>query len=84
MGLKIRLNWYDKKTEIGVGREYSKDFGDDASFMDELGIESENNINNGGFDVDGDWAVILQLYFVHTIELSSYDYQVSFDYRDAW
>ncbi|KPG98882.1 cloacin [Pseudomonas sp. RIT-PI-q] len=84
MGLKIRLNWYDKKTEIGEGREYSQDFGDDTSVMDELGIEPENNINNGGFDVNGDWAVTLQSHFVHTIELSSYDYQVSFDYRDVW
>jgi hypothetical protein len=84
MGLKVRLNWYDKKTEIGEGREYSKDFGDDASIMDNLGIAPENNINNGGFDIGGDWAAVLQPYFVHTIDLSAYDYQVSFDYRDVW
>lgn len=84
MGLKVRLNWYNKKTEVGEGREYSKDFGDDASIMDTLGIAPENTINNGGFDIGEDWVAVLQSQFLHTIDLSAYDYQVSFDYRDVW
>ncbi|MBO0246528.1 cloacin, partial [Vibrio sp. Vb0592] len=31
MGLKLRLTWFDKKTEELKGEEYSKDFGDDGS-----------------------------------------------------
>ncbi|MFQ0105269.1 colicin E3-like toxin immunity protein, partial [Klebsiella pneumoniae] len=27
MGLKLRLTWFDKKTEEFKGEEYSKDFG---------------------------------------------------------
>jgi len=37
MGIKVRLNWYDKETEIGVGKEYSVDLGDDGSVIEALG-----------------------------------------------
>jgi hypothetical protein len=84
MGLKIRLEWYDKKTEIGQGEELSKDFGEDGSVIEALGMPIENNINNGGFDVASNWIGILQPHFHHIINLSSYDYQVAFVYRDNW
>lgn len=84
MGLKVRLDWYDKKTDLGEGQEYSEDFGDDASLLSALGLPLENNVNNGGFDVEGAWVSVLQHYFSHAIDLSAYDYQVSFDYRDQW
>jgi hypothetical protein len=38
VGLKIRLEWYDKRTEMGEGEELSKDFGDDDSVIEALGI----------------------------------------------
>lgn len=84
MGLKVRLRWFDKETEVLVGKEYSKDFGDDSIVLDDLDFPLENNINNGNFDVSTEWAEILQPYFEHALDLSMYDYQVSFDYRDVW
>jgi hypothetical protein len=84
VGLKVRLDWYDKKTDVGVGEELSKDFGDDGSVIEALGIPIENNINHGGFNVTNDWTNILQTHFTHTINLALYDYQVSFDYCDHW
>ena len=84
MGLRIRLEWYDKRTEMGEGEELSKDFGDDGSVIEALGMPIENNVNNGGFDVPPAWVDILQPHFRHTIELLSYDYQVAFAYRDKW
>lgn len=84
MGLKISLDWYDKETSHGIGEELSKDFGDDGSVIEALGIPIENNINNGGFNVTNDWVSILQTHFNHAINLNLYDYQVSFDYCDHW
>ena len=84
MGLKARLEWCDKETELGMGEELSKDFGDDGAVIESLGIPIENNINNGGFDVLSNWVSILQPNFNHVIDPSSYDYQISFVYRDQW
>lgn len=84
MGLKLRLEWYDKQTENYQGEEFSNDLGDDKSVLDALGIPVENNINNGGFDVPSHWTTIIQPYFRHTIEYTDHDYQLSFDYRDSW
>lgn len=84
MGLRARLEWYDKKTEVGEGEELSKDFGDDGSLIEALGLPIANNINIGGFDVKTEWIDVLQTHFKHAIEFSSYDYQISFVYRDRW
>ncbi|MNE82887.1 Colicin-E3 immunity protein [compost metagenome] len=84
MGLKVRLRWFDKETEVLVGKEYSKDFDDDFIVLDDLDLSLENNINNGNFDVSTEWAEVLQPHFEHALDLSIYDYQSSFDYRDVW
>ncbi|MCU1759898.1 cloacin immunity family protein [Pseudomonas sp. 14P_8.1_Bac3] len=84
MGLKIRLEWYDKKTEMGEGEELSKDFGNDGSVIEALGIPIEKHVNNGGLNVPPDWLSTLQPHFHHIIRLHSYDYQVAFVYRDKW
>jgi len=84
MGLRARLEWYDKKTELSEGEELSKDFGDDGSIIESLGMPIENNVNNGGFDVPSQWVNILQPHFRQTIDLSSFDFQVAFVYRDHW
>lgn len=48
MGLKIRLQWYDMRTELGEGIEFSNDFGDNAEIMTKgLHIPTKNNVNNG-------------------------------------
>jgi hypothetical protein len=84
MGLKLRLEWYSKQTESCEGEEYSEDLGDDGSVIEALGIPIENNVNNGGFDVPQEWVKTLQPHFQHSIDWSSYDYQIAFDYRDSW
>lgn len=84
MGLKYNLWAYDKKTDKGVYEEYSKDFGEDHKVMDAIGIPIHDNINNGSFDVEQWWVPILQPHFKKPIDLSKYDYQISFDYRDKW
>jgi hypothetical protein len=84
MGLKLRLEWYDKQTDLCEGEEYSKDLGDDESVLNALGIPVENNINNGGFNVFEEWVPIIQPYFQHGIVFKTYDYQISFDYSDVW
>ena len=63
MGLKLHIHWFDKKTEEFKGGEYSKDFGDDGSVIESLGMPLKDNINNGSkFDYfvsfvyrDGNW-----------------------------
>jgi hypothetical protein len=84
MGLKLRLEWFDKKTELLVGKEYSKDFGDNGSVIEKLDLSLKDNINNGGFDVEKSWVPLLQSHFENKIELEKYCYQISFDYRDNW
>lgn len=84
MGLKLRLEWFDKQTENFQGEEFSDDLGDDESVLNALGIPVENNINNGGFNVGSQWVAIIQPYFRHTIEITDFDYQISFDYRENW
>ncbi|WP_328286354.1 pyocin S6 family toxin immunity protein [Pseudomonas sp. Ant30-3] len=84
MGLKVRLNWYDKKTEIGVGKEYSADLGEDGSVIDALGLMAEPEIYDGGFDALPAWIPDLQPLFNHQIEPAAFDYQVAFRYRQVW
>ncbi|MDF7679444.1 colicin E3-like toxin immunity protein [Enterobacteriaceae bacterium ESL0689] len=85
MGLKLRLQWFDKLTELEVGKEYSIDFGDDANVMtDDLGLPTKDIVNNGSFELKSDWVKHLQPYFTHHIDLLSYEYFISFDYRDKW
>lgn len=83
MGLKLDLTWFDKKTEEFVGEEYSKDFGDDGSVIESLGLPLKDNINNGGFDVEKTWVPLLQPHFKHNIEIDNFWYQISFVYRDG-
>ncbi|NUU35056.1 colicin E3-like toxin immunity protein [Pseudomonas sp. C2B4] len=84
MGLKVRLNWYDKKTEALEGKEYSADLGDDGSIIDALGLMEELEIYDGGYDVKNDWIPKIQPLFDHKIEPNKFDYQVSFRYRNTW
>jgi len=84
MGLKLRLEWFDKVSEYIVGNEYSKDFGDDGSVIESLGLPLKDNINNGGFDVENNWVSLLQPYFKEKIQIDKYWYQISFIYKDFW
>lgn len=84
MGLRIRLNWYNKDDDLGVGREYSCDLGDDAAVIELLGLPIDGSVNNGEFDILTEWLVTVQPYFKHRIDLEKHNYQVAFDYRDSW
>ncbi|SDB52326.1 MULTISPECIES: colicin E3-like toxin immunity protein [unclassified Pseudomonas] len=84
MGLKLRLDWYDKKTELAGGKEYSKDMGDDLSVITALKLGSEPEIYDGGFDVLAGWIPIIQPFFDHPIEPEKFDYQIAFRYRTNW
>lgn len=84
VGLKLRLEWYNKQTQQCEGEEYSEDLGDDETVLNALGVPVENNINNGGFNVIEQWTAVIQPYFQHLIVSTTYDYQISFDYSDAW
>ncbi|MEB0203975.1 colicin E3-like toxin immunity protein [Pseudomonas sp. CCC3.1] len=81
MGLKVRLAWYNKSTELGEGKELSQDFGDDVAVLIHLKLSTEHDINNGEFNVKNDWLTILQPLFMHRINLDAFDYQVSFNYK---
>lgn len=83
MGLKLHLHWFDKKTETFKGEDYSKDFGDDGSIIESLGLVLKDNINNGWFDVQEKWIVLLQPHFESEIRIESFDYFIAFDYRDG-
>ncbi|WP_434674075.1 colicin E3-like toxin immunity protein [Pseudomonas sp. R1-15] len=84
MGLKLRMDWYHPKTELGEGKEYSEDLREDMSPIAALGLENEPNIYDGGFDVLEEWIPILQPFFSHLIVPEEFDYQISFRYRIAW
>ncbi|OBU11207.1 colicin E3-like toxin immunity protein [Morganella psychrotolerans] len=85
MGLKLRVYWFDKKTENFIGEEYSKDFGDDDFLIEEtVNPQNENIINNGEFDLKKEWTNAIQKHVTHKIEQDKYDYFIAFDYRDKW
>lgn len=83
MGLKIRLRWFDKKTDKMVGEELSKDFGDNAAIIESLGVPLEDNINNGWMDVENTWVPFLQPHFTNPIDVNRDAFYVSFIYQDA-
>ncbi|MEI7143536.1 colicin E3-like toxin immunity protein [Pectobacterium brasiliense] len=84
MGLKLRVNWFDKTTDDFIGKEYSNDFGDDDKIIEALGLPLDDTMNNGFFDVIPDWVPVLQSHIEHKFDLKKFDYQVAFDYRDEW
>ena len=84
MGLKVRLDWYDKDTEIADGKEYSVDLGDDGSIIAALGLMPESEIYDGGFDVLAAWIPEIQPLFNHQIDTAAFDYQIAFRYRKTW
>lgn len=84
MATKIRLQWFNKKTENLEAAELSEDFEEDDSILNALDLHEEPQIYDGGFDVLPDWIAILQPHFRHVIEPSLFDYQISFRYQGAW
>ncbi len=84
MGLKVRLDWYNKKTEVAEGKEYSSDLGEDGSIIEALGLMDVAQIYDGGFDVLEEWVPKLQPFFSHKIDENAFDYQISFRYKKVW
>lgn len=83
MGLKVRLEWFDRTTERLCGMEYSADLGDDYSVISELGLSVREDINNGMFELRPEWLSLIQTRFSHEIALSENDYFIAFDYENA-
>jgi hypothetical protein len=83
MGLKVRLEWFDKTTEWLSGAVDSVDLGDDYSIVAELGLSKEEDVNNGMFELRREWLPLVQTYFAHEIELSESDYFIALDYDNA-
>lgn len=84
MGLKVRLEWFDRTTEWLSGTEDSADLGDDYSLISKIGLSVEEDVNNGMFELRGEWSSLVQTYFSHEIALSENDYFIAFDYEDTY
>lgn len=83
MGLKVRLEWFDRMTERLCGAENSADLGDDYSLISKLGLSATEDVNNGMFELRREWLPMIETYFSHEIALSESDYFIVFDYEDA-
>ncbi|ROM55145.1 colicin transporter [Pseudomonas poae] len=83
MGLKVRLEWFDRTTELLRGTQDSADLGDDYSVISKLGLSAAEDVNNGMFELRREWLSVIQAHFPHEIALSESDYFIAFDYEDA-
>ncbi|AVE05634.1 colicin transporter [Pseudomonas palleroniana] len=83
MGLKVRLEWFDRTTELLRGTQDSADLGDDYSVISKLGLSAVEDVNNGMFELRSEWQSVIQAHFTHEITLSESDYFIAFDYEDA-
>ncbi|MGY2366859.1 colicin E3-like toxin immunity protein [Pseudomonas azotoformans] len=83
MGLKVRLEWFDRTTECLSGTEKSVNLGDDYSVISQLGLSVDEDVNNGMFELRREWLPQIQTHFSHEIKLSESDYFIAFDYEDA-
>jgi hypothetical protein len=82
MGLKITLEWFDKKDEILIDKETSVDLGNDGGLITKFGLPFDGRIYDGGFDVLTSWKSDLQPLFNHRIDFNKYDYQLAFKRSD--
>lgn len=80
MGLKVRLEWFDRTTEWILGDEDSVDQGNDFSIVTKLGLSIDDAVNNGMFEIRREWLPLLQPYFSHQIVLSENDYFIALDF----
>ncbi|ARS97643.1 hypothetical protein B9G35_29960 (plasmid) [Klebsiella pneumoniae] len=55
----------------------------ETALLQIVGMPLKDNINNGWFDVEKSWVSILQPHFKNVIDISKFDYFVSFVYRDG-
>lgn len=78
MSYKIRLQWFNKKTSEGEGKEFSGILDNSIYFLDKIGLSDEPQIYNGVYDVRNGWLQHIQPYFQHQINLQQYDYQLAF------
>lgn len=79
MGLKVRLEWFDRTTERLLGEEVSADQGDDYSIVTKLGLSIDEDVNNGMFELRREWLPPVQPHFSHQIALSESDYFIALD-----
>lgn len=58
MGLKVRLEWFDKTTECLSGTEKSVNLGDDYSVISKLGLSVDEDVNM--FELRREWLPQIQ------------------------
>ncbi|WP_454867325.1 hypothetical protein [Pseudomonas farris] len=51
MALRIRLEWYERSTDLGLGEELSNIIEDDDFVFTTLGLTDEYQIFDGGYNV---------------------------------
>ena len=78
MSYKIRLQWFDKQTSEGEGKEFSGVLDNNVYFLDKIGLSNEPQIYDGVYDVVVEWLPYIQPYFQHQLNLQRYDYQLAF------
>ncbi|AZE96456.1 hypothetical protein C4J95_4400 [Pseudomonas orientalis] len=83
MGLKVRLEWFDRTTEWLSGTEDSADLGNDYSVISKLGLSVDEDVNNGMFELQREWLSVIQAHFSHEIVLLENDYFIAFDHEDT-
>jgi hypothetical protein len=79
MGLKLTLEWFDKKDELLISEETSADLGDDGSLLIKFNLPYDWKVYYGVFDFLNEWVPDLQPLFSHHIDPSRYYYQLSFE-----
>ncbi|MBT0729346.1 colicin E3-like toxin immunity protein [Rosenbergiella nectarea] len=78
MSYKIRLQWFNKQTSEGEGKEFSGVLDNSVYFLDKIGLSDEPQIYDGVYDVVIEWLPYIQSYFQHQLNLQRYDYQLAF------
>ncbi|MBV4413707.1 hypothetical protein J0B02_12915 [Enterobacteriaceae bacterium YMB-R22] len=78
MSYRMRLQWFNKQTTEGEGKEFSAILDNSVYFLDKLGLSDESEIYDGGYVVKVDWLPYIQQYFQNQINLQQYDYQLAF------
>ena len=78
MSYKIKLQWFNKKSLEGEGKEFSGALDNSVYFLDKIGLSDEPQIYSGVYDVRTEWLQYIQPYFQHKINFQQYDYQLAF------
>lgn len=68
------MQWFNKQTSEGEGKEFSGALDNSIYFLDKIGLSDEPQI----YDGVAEWLPYIQPYFQHQVNLQRYDYQLAF------